>query len=133
MRSSKPPSVKAAVIAKRTLGDSKSQIANDLELSRPTVDRILEECNYNQLIESGSIRVHKMIPNSCEQLEIALEKHNDKGISVALEVLKGCGVLRPTEQKSVQSVQVLIQVQGESAKIVKEIEAFQSETDKIDA
>ena len=46
-RSNKPPTVKAQVVAKRTQGLPKSQIARDLKISRPTVDKILAEARLD--------------------------------------------------------------------------------------
>lgn len=99
-RSIKPPSVQAAVIAKKTLGDSNLKIANDLEINRATVQNILEQCNYKQLVEEGKIRVFKMIPKACDAFDGALDR---KDVSVATTVLKGCGVLETEQQANVSA------------------------------
>jgi hypothetical protein len=67
MASNKPQIVKAAVVSKATMGDSISQIARDLEISRPTVMRILSESEFHTLIASGKSRLYEMIPEAVEK------------------------------------------------------------------
>ena len=123
-KTNKPASVKAAIVSRRTIGDSKNKIAKDLEISRPTVDRILEECNFDQLVENGRIRVHQMIPKACDAVESALDEKNG---SIGVRVLQGVGVLNAERDSSgtTVNVQVLAQIQAASDKIVKEIMEIQ--------
>jgi predicted transcriptional regulator len=74
MASIKPPAVKAAVIAKSIAGESKTQIAEDLGITRNTVYSILDEAQLNELVLQGKSGLYSLIPKSVRALELALDK-----------------------------------------------------------
>jgi hypothetical protein len=89
-RSIKAPLLKATVIAKRSTGSSKSQIAKDLSISRNTVTSILDEGDFEQQIASGRISCISLIGKGAQ----AIEKSFDKGDgSLALRMFEGLGIL----------------------------------------
>src|SRR5271166_1358867 len=61
-RSTKPPVVQAAIIARNALGDSKTDIARDLGISRQTVHSILNSSELEQTITAGRSRAVSLIP-----------------------------------------------------------------------
>src|SRR5215470_7024425 len=63
-RSRKPQVVKTAVIAKSALGVSKAQIARELEISRNTVKRILNEAALSSLVDQGKSSLYECIPEA---------------------------------------------------------------------
>jgi len=65
-RSRKPQVVKTAVIAKSALGVSKAQIARELEISRNTVKRILNEAELSSLVDQGKSSLYECIPKAAE-------------------------------------------------------------------
>lgn len=89
----KSSSVVAAVIAKKALGESNSQIARDLGIDRGTVVDILDSSDFPQAVDEGRIRVHRMVPKACDAVESALERGNGY---IALKILQGLGVLNPS-------------------------------------
>lgn len=97
-RQSEP--VKAAIVAKRTIGESKAKIAKDLQICESTVTDVLDSCDFKELIQDGKIRVMRMIPKAC----IAFDQALDEGdVSVATTVLKGCGVLETEQQANLSA------------------------------
>jgi len=62
VKSKKSPAVKAAVVAKHVTGSSNSQIARDLEISRPTVIRILSEAEIDTFVQQGRAGLYDLIP-----------------------------------------------------------------------
>lgn len=94
MPSNKPPAVQAAVLAKRMNGDSKRQIAEDLEISRNTVTRILTDTELTQVVAEGKTGIYRLIPKAVKAFEHALDKNRT---SEAELILRSTGVL-PQEQ-----------------------------------
>lgn len=89
-KSMKPAVVQAAIIARSAIGDSKSQIAKDLNVSRGTVYSVLSgnEIEQEQLI--GRSRCVRLIPTSVDVIEKRLEKGSE---TAALAILRGTNVL----------------------------------------
>lgn len=100
-RQSEP--IKAAIVAKRALGESKAQIARDLELAESTVTDVLDSCDFKALIESGRIRVHRLIPRACDAIEMALDEGNG---NIGIKILQGVGVLQ--SESSIGSVNATV-------------------------
>ena len=63
-RSRKPQVVKMAVVAKSAMGVSKAQIARELEISRNTVKRILNEAELSSLVDQGKSSLYECIPEA---------------------------------------------------------------------
>lgn len=106
MPSNKPQSVKSAVIALTLAGESNSQIARELEISRPTVQRILDESEISKIVAEGKSRAISFIPLSLDAVEDSLRKKNPK---TAISILQGTGILR-TGNESVAAAPPNIQV-----------------------
>lgn len=121
----KPLSVQTAVVARKTLGESNSKIAKELDIARGTVVSILDSSGFNAALEFGRVRVHRMIPKACDELEYGLKRHQ---LAASLAILNGTGVLRPAnEQTTHVNVQMLVQIQSQSRAIVAEIMEIQQE------
>jgi len=91
-RSRKPQAVKNAVLSGYVAGSSKAQIARDLNISEPTVYRILDESEIRQIVEEGHSRAVQLIPKALDAVEGRLD-HGDGRIGIS--VLNGTGVLKP--------------------------------------
>lgn len=84
MASIKPPAVKAAVVAKSMAGESKTQIAEDLGITRNTVYSILNEAQLNDLVLQGKSGLYSLIPKSIRALEKALDRGDTAEAKVIL-------------------------------------------------
>lgn len=105
-RSIKEPLEKAAVIAQRLAGKSKSKIARDLHISRPTVRRILAEPEIATLLEDAKAKTYALLDDATEACRWQLrKKHNG---NIGLELLKGVGILRSVEDSKGTTLKVLI-------------------------
>jgi DNA-binding transcriptional regulator LsrR (DeoR family) len=104
MPSSKPAHVKTAVIAKAAIGASKSQIARDLDITRPTVTRILNESEFSNLVEQGKSNLYQMIPEAVDIYGSRVKKNALE----AKDFLERVTVLpsRPSEQTTNNGVQI---------------------------
>ena len=129
MGSRKPPIVETSVIARKISGDSNSKIARDLRIDRSTVTRILESSEFPRAVEYGQIRVHRIIPDTCDALHRAVRKDN---VPAILAVLNGTGILKQQGESKPVNVNVLVQIQAASVKVADEIAAFQDK-ESIDA
>ena len=107
MPAAKPQSVVTEVIARKVAGQYNSQIARDLKIARSTVATILDSSGFSQAIEYGQVRVHRMIPKTCDALERAID--GDK-LPAILAVLNGTGILKPESDEKEQDVSVTINV-----------------------
>ena len=84
--SNKPEPVKAQVIAKSLIGISKSQIAKDLSLSRPTVARIIKEAELDMAMPelmdrhgiTGSVLIEKYLKPGLDAMETEFAKFEGK-------------------------------------------------------
>jgi hypothetical protein len=90
-KSTKPPVVQQAVIAKALIGATNSQIANDLDLDRGTVRAILSAAEIQQSIEIGRSDCIRMIPRSIKVIDQRLAKGSE---TAALAILRGTNVLQ---------------------------------------
>jgi hypothetical protein len=93
--SNKPPIVQAAVIAKYTTGESKRQIAEDLGMSRVTVDNILSDAELSQIVLSGKSQIYRMIPEAVAGIRKAIKA--GKTTEEAQLVLRSTGVIAPEQ------------------------------------
>lgn len=73
-RSNKPPALKAAVLIQRANGTTKTQIAKDLEISRGTVDVIIEEANLDEQLSTAQVLSATLLPKAVEAVEKTLVK-----------------------------------------------------------
>jgi len=64
--SNKPRVLQTAVIAKAAIGESKSQIARDLDMTRNTVNRILDASEFNSLVDGGKSNLYQLIPEAVD-------------------------------------------------------------------
>ena len=111
-RSTKAPAVVGAVLAKRAIGENKRQIARELKISPNTVDKILDESEFDAQIAFGRSQAVGLIPNAMEGLKVAFAKGDG---STSCRFLEGIGVLgedksrRGTSMASDPALQVAIQ------------------------
>ena len=97
-KSVKPEAVKQAVVSKRLQGESKRQIARDLDIHRETVDNILDESQVEAALAQWRRDYVQLVPTALKIVERMLEKAQDEAsvdkdmFSAALQVLKGTGV-----------------------------------------
>jgi hypothetical protein len=61
-RSDKSPARKGAVVTKHVSGVSNSWIARDLEISHPTVIRILSENKIDSFVQQGRSGLYELFP-----------------------------------------------------------------------
>ncbi|GEM_PF-5008214 len=98
MPSKKPESVKQAVVSKRLQGESKRQIARDLEIGRATVDNILDESQVEAALAQWRRDYLQLVPTALRVTKQFLEDGErnapiDKDVfNGALQILKGTGV-----------------------------------------
>jgi len=90
-RSTKHPTIQTAVIAKALIGESKTNIAKDLEITRGTVTAILNQTDIAHQVEIGRSRAVSLIPRSLDVAEYRLSKNDG---SMALGILRGTQVLQ---------------------------------------
>jgi len=86
-KSRKAPAVKTAVLAKRVQGQSITNIANDLGITRNTTRAIIDESNLDQLMEDGRIQTLNRVPAALKTLDVRLEKNSE---NAALWLLDKC-------------------------------------------
>jgi transposase len=98
MPTRKPESVKNAVVAKRLQGDSKRQIARDLDIHRATVDNILDESQVEEALAQCRRDYLQLAPTALNVVKKALAQATDAQeidrdqVGTALQVLKGTGI-----------------------------------------
>jgi Helix-turn-helix domain of resolvase len=90
-KSKKPQAVKNAVMSRYVAGSSKAQIARDLNISEPTVYRILDESEIRQIVEEGHSRAVQLIPKALDAVEGRLDRGDGR---IGISVLNGTGVLK---------------------------------------
>jgi len=105
-KSTKPPEIQTAVIAKALTGQSKSNIAKDLDITRGTVAAILNQTDIEHQVQLGRSRAISLIPRSLDVVENRLDRNDG---SVAISLLRGTQVLQN------QAVQVNVQNNGAMA------------------
>jgi hypothetical protein len=88
--SRKPPAVKAAVIARFAEGKPRVAIAQELNVDRETVTRILNEPGIKEAVASSRARVLALLPKAERAVEQQLEKGDG---DLGLRLLEKSGVL----------------------------------------
>ena len=107
--SKKPQAIKTAIIAKRSQGQTTTQIARDLGITRNTVNGIIEQSGIEQYLEDGTLQCARLIPESIRVVKHRLEKNSE---TAAFKVLEGLGVLgehRSFKKSNDASLQIAIQ------------------------
>jgi hypothetical protein len=89
-KSIKPPNVQAAILAKYSMGESKTKIAKDLQISRTTVWELLKADETERIVLEGRSRAIGYIHKSLDVIENRLNKNDG---SVAISLLRGTQVL----------------------------------------
>lgn len=89
-KSTKSEVTKTAVLVKTVAGESKSQIARDLGITRDTVRNILDESELAKLVAEGKTALHGLIPKSLAAFDYAITRHK---IPEATIILRATGVL----------------------------------------
>lgn len=88
-----PQVVKTKVLAAHLNGESNSQIARDLDLSRPTVRKIIDQSEVASVVKEYQDRVvTELVPKAFTAVESDLDKKNGR---IGLGVLNGTKVLNP--------------------------------------
>jgi hypothetical protein len=123
-KSRKPQAVKNAVLSRYVAGNSKAQIARDLNISEPTVYRILDESEIRQIVEEGHSRAVQLIPKALDAVEGRLDRGDGR---IGISVLSGTGVLKPGGNVTVNIANVGAQ-QWVQLQLQKELNT-KSETD----
>lgn len=90
VQSNLPAPVKAAVLARYLAGDSNSQIARDLLVSRPTIAVILAESEIGEYVADGRRNLMNAIPRAVDNLIGAVMEGN---VMASITLLKGIGML----------------------------------------
>lgn len=93
-KSNKPAVTKTAVIAKAAVGESNTKIAEDLGISRPTVQRILSEAEFDKFAQQARSGVFLLVPKALEALERALDAGN---VAEAKMILRNVGAIKAEE------------------------------------
>lgn len=105
-RSNKSLLQKTAVVTKALTGQSKSKIARDLKISRPTVDVILKEADFDNIVTQAKVKTYALLNDATDACRYQLrKKHNG---NIGLELLKGVGILRPSESSQETTIKVMI-------------------------
>ena len=89
-RSTKAPVVIGAVMANRANGANKAEIARRLKISHNTVDKILDETEFDAQIALGRSQAVGLIPKALKGAEMAFEKGDG---ATSCRFLEGMGVL----------------------------------------
>jgi hypothetical protein len=89
--SMKAPVIQAAVIARRSIGQSKKKIANELGIAQNTVTSIIGLNSIEDHVEAGRLSIAGLIPKSVNVIDYRLDKNSE---TAAFKVLEGIGVLR---------------------------------------
>lgn len=121
-RSTKPPSIKAQVIAKRVNGDSKRQIAHDVGISRQAVRSIINESDIDQQLQSGLVMAAQLIPKSIKVIDMRLDKGSESAAFGILNplVLSRAAQANPQRMTADVNLQVAINALIQPAKAANE-------------
>lgn len=93
-RSRKAPSLKTAVIVRRSQGQDKTRISKDLGIARNTVTRILEENDVTRHLEANRGASLDLIPKAIQVAHDRLSKGSE---NMAIKVLEN--TIWPLNQK----------------------------------
>lgn len=89
--SRKSPVIKAQVIAKRTLGMPKAQIARETGLARMTVNAIVSEADLDNQLENYRTQAIAIVPRALESVHDALGPGGDA--SIGIRYLEGMAII----------------------------------------
>jgi len=89
-RSTIAPTKKIAIFAKRASGASKGAISRDLGIAFNTVTKVLNENDFDRVVEQGRWDSVKLIPVALKGLELSMSKGDG---STCIRFLEGVGVL----------------------------------------
>ena len=89
-RSTIAPATKNAILAKRANGQSKLSIAKDLRVAPGTVRKVLDEADFNQLIQQGRSDCAGLLSEAIQGLKRAFERSEG---ATCCRFLEGMGVL----------------------------------------
>src|SRR5215472_1878057 len=83
--------LESIIVAKHVAGETKTQIAEDLNTDRNLIARVLNDSEVLQYVEYGRSRAVSLIPKSLDVAEYRLAKNDG---SMALGILRGTKVLQ---------------------------------------
>lgn len=89
-RSTIAPATKNAILAKRANGQSKLSIARDVHVAPGTVRKVLDEADFDQLIQQGRSDCAGLLPEAIEGLKRAFAKGEG---ATCYRFLEGMGVI----------------------------------------
>ena len=83
-KSLKAPAVQAEVVARRAMGQQKSEIQKALGIGKHTVSSIIEQTEIDRILEDGRIGAARRIPKSLTVIDHHLERNS---LTAALAIL----------------------------------------------
>lgn len=101
------PIVETAVVARKTMGQSNTQIGKELDIDRATVASILDRSGFSQAIEYGMVRVHRLIPKACDAIEKELDEGNG---TLGFKLLQGAKVIESETSQGVTAIQIVTNI-----------------------
>ena len=90
------------VIERRIKGDSKTQIAKALGISRTTVHAILDKAQTEEAIVAARGQLLGMADIAIKRVEQSIKSPKREGLDASLAVLKGLGVLEERTKSQVE-------------------------------
>jgi protein-arginine kinase activator protein McsA len=91
------PAKKIAIIARRAAGETKASISRELHVAHNTVTKVLNEADFDRMVEQGRWNSGGLIPVALEGLEISMRKGDGQ---VCNRFLENVGVLAEKPRKS---------------------------------
>jgi uncharacterized membrane protein len=88
------PSIKNAILAKRACGQSKLSIAKDMHVALGTVRNVLNEADFDHLLQQGRFDSVRLIPAAINGLEKSMGKGDG---TTCIRFLEGVGVIGEKE------------------------------------
>ena len=90
------------VIKRRIKGDSKTEIAKALGISRTTVHAILDKAQTEEAIVAARSQLLGMADSAIKRVEQSIKSSKREGLDASLAVLKGLGVLEERTKSQVE-------------------------------
>ena len=90
------------VIKRRIRGDSKTEIAKALGISRTTVHAILDKAQTEEAIVAARGQLLGMADIAIKRVEQSIKSSKREGLDASLAVLKGLGVLEERTKSQVE-------------------------------